>query len=83
MYPFEVRKKIVESIRFVDKVIREDSWDQKRDDVRRYNVDVFVMGDDWRGEFDFLSEFCDVVYLPRTSGVSTTEIKSHIRNSEA
>jgi len=72
---FEERKTIVESIRYVDEVIPEHTWEQKADDVRKHAIDVFVMGDDWVGKFDFLKEFCDVVYLPRTQNISTTIIK--------
>ena len=48
-------------------------------DVQKYDVDVFVMGDDWEGKFDFLKEYCDVVYLPRTEGISSTMIKSELK----
>ena len=74
------RMKIVEAIKYVDKVIPETCWEQKVDDVKKYNVDVFVMGDDWKGKFDFLKEYCDVVYLPRTEGISTTQIKEEIKD---
>ncbi|MTT30614.1 glycerol-3-phosphate cytidylyltransferase [Terrilactibacillus sp. BCM23-1] len=77
-HSFENRKLILESIRYVDKVIPEDNWDQKIKDVKENNVDVFVMGDDWKGKFDFLKEYCEVVYLPRTVGVSTTKIKEDL-----
>lgn len=69
------RKVVLESIRWVDEVFPEHNWEQKVDDIRRYGADIFVMGDDWAGKFDFLSEFCEVRYLPRTADVSTTEIK--------
>ncbi len=72
------RKTILESIRYVDEVIPENSWDQKINDVQSHNVDVFVMGDDWLGEFDFLKEHCDVVYLGRTADISTTQIKDGV-----
>jgi glycerol-3-phosphate cytidylyltransferase len=72
---FEERKAIVEAIRFVDRVIPEQTWEQKVLDVQAHGIDVFVMGDDWTGKFDFLREFCDVVYLPRTEGISSTIIK--------
>ena len=75
---FENRKLILESIRFVDEVIPEDNWEQKVQDVIKNGVDVFVMGDDWEGEFDFLKEYCEVIYLPRTVGISTTQIKEEI-----
>lgn len=74
------RMAIVEAIKYVDKVIPETSWDQKIEDVKKYDVDVFVMGDDWTGKFDFLKEYCEVVYLPRTEGISTTEIKEGLKN---
>ena len=70
------RKQLLESIDFVDFVVPEDSWDQKLDDVIKYQADVFVMGDDWQGKFDFLKENCEVVYLKRTVGISTTKLKS-------
>jgi glycerol-3-phosphate cytidylyltransferase len=72
---YENRRVVVESIRYVDLVIPEETWEQKIDDVKKYSVDVFVIGDDWQGEFDFLREYCEVVYLPRTEGISSTEIK--------
>ncbi len=77
-YTYEERKYVLEAIRFVDEVIPERTWDQKADDVRRLGVDVFVMGDDWAGHFDDLSELCEVVYLPRTKGISTTQIKTDL-----
>ena len=79
-FSYEERKLILEAIRYVDEVIPENSWDQKLIDVREHNVDTFVMGDDWKGEFDFLKEFCEVVYLPRTEGISTTKIKKDLKN---
>lgn len=74
-YSFEDRKKILEAIKYVDEVLPEYTWEQKIDDVVNNNVDVFVMGDDWTGKFDFLKDYCEVVYLPRTEGISTTKIK--------
>lgn len=74
-HSFEHREYILEAIRYVDKVIPETSWDQKIDDVKKYNIDTFVMGDDWKGQFDFLKDYCEVVYLPRTDGISTSKIK--------
>ena len=73
---------IVRAIRYVDEVIPEDSWDQKVKDVQKYDVDVFVMGDDWEGKFDFLKEYCDVVYLPRTEGISTTQLKEELSSKK-
>ena len=77
-YSFEDRKKILEAIRYVDEVLPEYTWEQKIDDVVNNKVDVFVMGDDWTGKFDFLKEYCEVVYLPRTEGISTTKIKQDL-----
>lgn len=76
---YEERKEILEAIRFVDEVIPEVSWDQKISDVVDNEIDVFVMGDDWEGKFDFLKEYCEVVYLPRTANVSSTMLKEAIR----
>ncbi len=78
VYAYEDRLLIVSAIKYVDKVIPEDAWEQKVDDIKRYKVDVLVMGDDWRGRFDELREYCEVVYLPRTPGISTTEIKTEL-----
>lgn len=76
--PFENRRDIVAALRMVTKVIREDNWEQKIQDVQKYHCDLFVMGSDWEGKFDFLKPYCTVIYLPRTAGVSTTEIKASI-----
>ena len=73
-------EQILEAIKYVDEVIGEDNWDQKVSDVKKHNIDVFVMGNDWEGEFDFLKEQCEVVYLPRTSGISTTKIKDELKH---
>lgn len=77
-YSFEQRKAILEAIRYVDEVIPEDNWEQKMKDVQKHDIDVFVMGDDWKGKFDFLKDYCEVVYLPRTVGISTTKIKEDL-----
>ena len=78
-FTYEQRKKMVEAIRYVDLVIPETNWEQKRTDVHEYNIDVFVMGDDWEGKFDFLKdEGVEVVYLPRTPEISTTQIKKDL-----
>lgn len=80
-FSFDKRKALLEAIRYVDLVIPEESWDQKVTDVREYHIDTFVMGDDWKGEFDFLQdEGVDVVYLPRTPEVSTTQIKRDLKS---
>ncbi|GIO19629.1 glycerol-3-phosphate cytidylyltransferase [Oceanobacillus oncorhynchi subsp. incaldanensis] len=79
-YSYEDRKIILESVRYVDKVIPEISWEQKKDDILTYHVDTFVMGNDWKGKFDALRSFCEVVYLPRTDGISSTLIKDNLRD---
>lgn len=80
VYPYEHRAKIVEAIKYVDKVIPEENWEQKETDIKKYNVDILVMGDDWEGKFDDLSKFCKVMYLPRTPDISSTEIKQNFGN---
>ena len=77
-FSYEERKKLLEAIRYVDLVIPEENWDQKRTDIPLYHVDTFVMGDDWKGKFDFLEDLCQVVYLPRTPEISTTKIKKEL-----
>ena len=77
-HSFENRKMILESIRYVDEVIPENTWEQKKEDIIREGVDVFVMGDDWKGKFDELNEVCEVIYLPRTIGISTSQIKDDL-----
>ncbi len=79
-FKYEERKEILESIRYVDEVIEENCWGQKVEDVKNNNIDIFVMGDDWKGKFDFLNEYCKVVYLPRTEGISATKIKLDLNN---
>ncbi|WP_131504389.1 glycerol-3-phosphate cytidylyltransferase [Exiguobacterium sp. s192] len=77
-HSYENRKMILEAVRYVDEVIPENDWEQKVKDVQKYGVDLFVMGDDWKGEFDFLKEYCEVVYLERTEGISTSQIKNEL-----
>lgn len=78
-FTYEQRKAMVEAIRYVDLVIPETNWEQKRTDVHDYDIDVFVMGNDWEGKFDFLKEEgVEVVYLPRTPEISTTQIKNDL-----
>lgn len=74
-FSYEQRKQLLEAIRYVDLVIPEETWDQKVSDVKEYHVDTFVMGNDWEGKFDFLKDYCQVVYLHRTPEISTTQIK--------
>ena len=78
-FSYEERKELLEAIRYVDLVIPETCWEQKKDDVRLYQADIFVMGDDWAGKFDFLQDSCKVVYLPRTPEISTTQIKEDLK----
>lgn len=78
-FSYDERKLLLEAIRYVDLVIPEESWEQKVSDIHEYHIDTFVMGDDWIGKFDFLEkEGCNVVYLPRTPEISTTQIKNDL-----
>ncbi|MGX7051890.1 glycerol-3-phosphate cytidylyltransferase [Leuconostoc palmae] len=79
-FSYEKRKQLLEAIRYVDLVIPENAWDQKVSDIKLYQIDTFVMGDDWTGQFDFISEETDaeVVYLERTPEISTTQIKEDL-----
>ncbi len=79
-HTYETRKEMLEAIRYVDLVIPENDWDQKIDDVKTYKVDEVVMGSDWEGEpkFEVLRDYCDVTYLDRTEGISTTKIKKEL-----
>lgn len=82
-FSYEKRKTLLESIRYVDLVIPEENWNQKRNDVHEYHVDIFVIGDDWKGKFDFLKEEgVEVVYLERTPEISTTQIKNDLKISK-
>lgn len=72
------RMEIVRALKCVDRVILEDSWEQKREDVKKHGIDIFVMGDDWKGKFDELKDLCEVVYLPRTPDISSTRIKQQV-----
>ncbi|MDT0777120.1 glycerol-3-phosphate cytidylyltransferase [Staphylococcus pseudintermedius] len=82
-YNFEQRKMMLEAIRYVDLVIPENDWGQKETDVEKYEIDTFVMGHDWEGEFDFLKDKCEVIYLKRTEGISTTQIKQELYGKDA
>jgi glycerol-3-phosphate cytidylyltransferase len=79
-HDYALRREVVEAIRYVDLVIAEDSWEQKIDDVRNHDIDIVVMGDDWADSdrFDYLKAYCELVFLPRTDGISTTEIKEEL-----
>lgn len=76
---YQQRREILESCRYVSRVIPETSWEQKRSDIVNYNVSIFAIGDDWTGHFDHLSDVAEVLYLPRTIDVSTTELKEQIQ----
>ena len=79
---YENRRIVLEAIRYVDEVFPEHDWEQKAADIARHGAQVFVMGDDWAGKFDFLSPHCEVVYLPRTADISTTQIKGTLEAPE-
>jgi len=80
LIPYSQRAEIVKSVRYVDLVIPESTWEQKIYDINKFNVDIFAIGSDWKGKFDFLKEYCSVYYLERTNGISTTEIKNSIKS---
>ncbi len=77
--PYTQRAAIVEAIKYVDKVIPEEHWEQKVEDIKKHDIDLFIMGDDWAGKFDFLKEHCEVLYLPRTEGISSTALKDTLK----
>ena len=79
-YNYEERKLILESVKYIDLVIPENNWEQKSEDIQNYKIDLFVMGSDWSGHFDFLKPYCEVVYLPRTENISTSQIKNFLKN---
>lgn len=81
---YETRKKMLEAIRYVDLVIPEECWEQKISDVKKYYVDIVVMGSDWAGSdrFDYLQDYCEMVYLDRTEGISTSKIKEDLELQE-
>jgi len=81
-FPYDKRRQLLESIRYVDLVIPEENWEQKVIDVQLYKIDIFVIGDDWTGKFDFLMDYCEVIYLPRTPEISTTQIKVELNNHQ-
>ncbi|WP_369685742.1 adenylyltransferase/cytidyltransferase family protein [Ignavibacterium album] len=76
--PFENRIEIVRNIKYVDEVIAEERWEQKINDIQKFKVDYLVMGDDWKGKFDELQEYCEVIYLPRTDGISSSTIRNSL-----
>ena len=78
-FDYENRKSLLDAVKYVDLVIPEETWEQKVTDIKKYNVDVFVIGDDWKGKFDYLEDIgIEVVYLPRTKEISTTKIKNDL-----
>lgn len=78
-FDYENRKSLLDAVKYVDLVIPEENWEQKVSDIQKYNVDIFVIGDDWKGKFDYLEDFgIEVVYLPRTKEISTTKIKKDL-----
>ena len=78
-FDYENRKSLLDAVKYVDLVIPEENWEQKISDIQKYNIDVFVIGDDWKGKFDYLKDFgVEVVYLPRTKEISTTKIKKDL-----
>ena len=78
-FDYENRKSLLDAVKYVDLVIPEKTWEQKVSDIQKYNIDVFVIGDDWKGKFDYLEDFgIEVVYLPRTNEISTTKIKKDL-----
>lgn len=79
VYSYADRRAILLATRFVTDVFPEENWAQKRLDIVRYNADIFAMGDDWLGKFDDLADLCEVVYLPRTEGISSTEVKRTVQ----
>jgi len=83
LIPYQQRAEIVEAIKYVDLVIPEENWEQKILDIQKYDVSTFAMGHDWEGKFDFLQKYCSVVYLPRTEGISTTQLKTSLNNISA
>lgn len=77
-FNFSQRREFLSAIKYVDMIFPENTWEQKRNDIIKYNIDIFVIGDDWRGRFDDLSDLCRVVYLPRSKNISSSLIKNSI-----
>lgn len=77
-FDYDVRKEILEAIKYVDKVIPEENWEQKVSDIQKFSIDLFVMGSDWQGEFDHLESYCKVKYLERTKNISTSLLKKQL-----
>ena len=77
-YDFEKRKEMLSAIKYVDKIFRQDSFEQKADDIKKYKADILVSSEDWKGKYDYLKDLCEVIYLDRTPGISTSQIKKLI-----
>jgi len=82
-YTYEQRKIMLEACRYVDLVIPEYNWEQKVSDVQQYNANIFVMGDDWIGKFDFLKPYCEVIYLPRTPEICSSDVKEFLTSNQS
>lgn len=78
LIPYDQRAEIVSSIKYVTKVIPEENWEQKSEDIKKYEIDIFAIGNDWEGKFDFLRDYCEVVYLERTKNISSTQLKKSL-----
>lgn len=78
-FNYEQREKMLDGVKYVDYVFEENNWEQKIDDILKYNIDILVMGSDWTGKFDYLKEYCEVIYLPRTIGISSSKIKELLK----
>jgi glycerol-3-phosphate cytidylyltransferase len=78
-YSYEERRHLLEAIKYIDEIIPENDWDQKESDIKKRNIDVLVMGDDWQWKFDHLKQYCEVIYLPRTPDISTTQLKKGLK----
>lgn len=78
---YENRREMVEAVRYVDAVIPEECWEQKKTDIERLDIDIVVMGDDWEGSerFEYLRQYCQVMYLPRTEGISSSQLKKNLK----
>lgn len=79
-FNYSQRREFLSAVKYVDMIFPENTWEQKRNDIIKYNIDVFVIGDDWRGRFDDLSDLCRVVYLPRSKSISSSLIKNLLQN---
>lgn len=79
-FNYSQRREFLSAVKYVDMIFPENTWEQKRNDIIKYNIDVFVIGDDWRGRFDDLSDLCRVVYLPRSKNISSSLIKNLLQN---